>query len=87
MNQVLVELAGWDQLTGDGLRTSESFNGGMDHGKLPFKSGGFSFPSARWRAEGKPPDSVDDQPRSVTVVLGCRAAVEAFTNLPVMALR
>lgn len=27
------------------------------------------------------------QPRSVTVVLGWRAAVEGFTNRPVMALR
>ena len=37
--------------------------------------------------EPEAPARTSGQPRSVTVVLGLRAAVEAFTNLPVMALR
>lgn len=65
---------------------------GHGHGGLTFLEGFGVWRTLR--AEGRyiedrrsPAARRSGQPRSVTVVLGCRAAVEPFTNLPVMALR
>ena len=67
---------------------------GHGHGGLTFLRGVLRVEGTPLRAEGRyiegseiPAARRSGQPRSVTVVLGWRAAVEAFTNLPVMALR
>lgn len=73
------------------VRAGDGGNG-HGHGGLTFFEGlAFleSTPSggAVHRGPETPAARRSSQPRSVTVVLGCRAAVEAFTNLPLMALR
>ena len=39
-----MQFAGRNQLTGDGLRAAEGFNGGTDHQKIAFQSGGSQLP-------------------------------------------
>ena len=81
-----MKFADRDQLTGDGFAPPRASKRWYESWDCLFRSG-VGVPRPVCRAEGTPPNPVDAQPRSaVTVVLGWRAAVEPFTNLPVMAL-
>ena len=75
-----MKFAGRDQLAGDGLCAAERFDGGADHQKIAFQTVVVSVSPRLDESRGNRVELVGAQPRSVTVVLGWRAAVEPVTN-------